>query len=381
MSTVNFDSEALLTTARKLAALDDFGRHEFRPGLESILKTYDSNDLTEAGRRASYDRILKLLVARLRIEDGWKRYPEILDVEIKAPMILTGMPRTGTSALVNLLALDSNARPVKMWEGLNPCPLEGLPTEQNDPRYLEMKMYFDELKKDPEMLKIHEGSVDGPEECIHLTNHTFEDVQYGVEGFMEPYATYFRQVDRRPIYQYHHNLLRMLQWQRPGERFLLKAPYHLWSLDILLKEYPDSSILITHRNPVAVVGSYCSMMHTLMPDQENIDKADLGRRVFNYLADQVTMSIEARKIIGNDRILDIQYNDFVGDSLATIKRIYDRFELPMSDVTWQAMDKYMADHPKGRHGKHDYRLVDFGLTDREVLDRFSEYIDTYQVEV
>lgn len=377
--TVSLDMKELLAEASKNTGLNDFGDPSFEVGLEQILKTYDSNNLTDDGKKSSRDRLLNLLQVRLNIEDAWKRHPEILEEEVKAPMFITGMPRTGTSALVNLLARDSASRPMKMWEGHFPYPLPGNPPEQEDPRFLAMKAAMDERNRDPAMTAIHFAVADGPEECIHLTNHTFIDVQFGVQCYMEPYATFFRQVDRRPIYKYHHNLLRMLQWQRPGDRWLLKAPYHLWSLDTVVEEYPDCSIMITHRNPLEVVGSYCSMMEAIMPEREGLDRVDLGERVFTYLADQVELSMKVRQSIDPARVLDIQFRDFLATPMNSVEQIYGHFNLPMSDQTRKSFSDYIAEHQAGKHGKHDYKLADYGLTEQQVLDRFADYINTYNI--
>ena len=379
--TLSLDMNELLTEATKNTDLNDFGDPGFKVGLEEILKTYDNNNLTEAGKKSSRDRLLSILQVRLNIENAWKCYPEILEEEVIAPMFLTGMPRTGTSALVNLLAKDTAARPMKMWEGLNPNPLPGNPPEQEDPRFLAMKAAMEELNLDPARAALHFSVADGPEECIHLTNHTFIDVQYGVECYMEPYATFFRQVDRKPIYEYHHNLLRMLQWQRPGDRWLLKAPYHLWSLDLLVDHYPDCSIINTHRNPLEAVGSYCSMMEKLMPERENIDKIDLGLRVFTYLADQVDLSMKVRKSIDPTRVLDIHFKDFLVTPMQSVEQIYNYFNLPMSNKTLSNFSDYITNHPAGKHGKHEYKLADYGLSEQQVLDRFSKYIDTYKIAI
>jgi len=350
--TVSLDMKELLAEASKNTGLNDFGDPSFEVGLEQILKTYDSNNLTDDGKKSSRDRLLNLLQVRLNIEDAWKRHPEILEEEVKAAMFITGMPRTRTSALVNRLARDSASRPMKMWEGHFPYPLPGNPPEQEDPRFLAMKAAMDERNRDPAMTAIHFAVADGPEECIHLTNHTFIDVQFGVQCYMEPYATFFRQVDRRPIYKYHHNLLRMLQWQRPG---------------------------ITHRNPLEVVGSYCSMMEAIMPEREGLDRVDLGERVFTYLADQVELSMKVRQSIDPARVLDIQFRDFLATPMNSVEQIYGHFNLPMSDQTRKSFSDYIAEHPAGKHGKHDYKLADYGLTEQQVLDRFADYINTYNI--
>lgn len=250
MTQINFDMNTLLQEAQQKIGLSDFGSDDFKSGLQTLLQTYDQNGYTEKGRHKSRKRVLDLLCARLRIENAFKLHPEIRNEKIVAPMYLTGLPRTGTSALLNLLANDPDARPLYMWEGFNPEPMEGLPKGAPDPRYTAMKAWEEENAKNAHFKKIHSTSVDTPEECIHLLNHTFCDVQYGAETMMEPYGSWFQQQDLHKSYAYYADLLRMVQWQRPGKRWLLKSPAHLWTLDILTEMFPDCSIIITHRNPL-----------------------------------------------------------------------------------------------------------------------------------
>lgn len=381
MSDVNFDMDTILAEAQQKTGLDDYGSDDFLPGLNALLQTYAGNDFTAAGQGASRSRVLNLLIARLNIEAAWKRQPEVLGLEIKKPMFLTGMPRTGTSALLNLLSNDPATRTLKLWEGLNPWPLENLQAGQEDPRYLAVKAGYEAMNKTSDFKKMHYTTADTPEECIHLTNHTFQDAQFGVEIFLEPYASYYCKVGRRPQYQYHADLLRLLQWQRPAERWLLKTPSHICHLDILVQQYPDCEIIITHRNPLNIIGSYCSLMMGVMPERKNADSHDLGQRVLNHLAGQMGHSMEIRKSISAERILDIQYNDFINDSQAVADGIYQHFSLPYSDATRQLIASYIADHPRGKHGSHDYQLEQFGLNEQQVLDRFAGYIDEFDIAV
>jgi hypothetical protein len=291
-------------------------------------------------------------------------------------VFLTGLPRTGTSALLNILACDPAARPLKLWEGYNPSPLANLADDETDPRYLIVKAAFE---KTSDLSKIHHTSADTPEECIHLFNHTFEDVQFGIEAFLEPYASFFKTVDRTKQYQYHGDLLRMLQSRQKTERWLLKSPYHLWSLDLMVKQHPECSIVITHRDPREVVGSYCSMMAYLMPDSENADMTALGQGVLGYLVDQVNGSIEQRQSISDKRIIDIQYRDFVDNNQAVIDNIYHHFELPYGEDVRRPIQQYITDHPQGKHGSHDYHLAQFGLDEATVLERFERYTQAYNI--
>jgi len=381
MSNIDFDLKALLAEARENAGLEDFGGDDFLPGLQSLLETYDRNNFTEVSRKTLRQRMLDLLVSRLNVEAAWQRHPEVLDLPITRPLFLTGLPRTGTSALLNVLSNDSATRELKLWEAHNPSPLEGLAPGEEDPRYLQVKAYYDHMNATSDFKKIHYMTADSAEECIFLTNHTFQDAAYGFEVFLEPYASFYREVDRRPQYQYHADLLRLLQWQRPADRWLLKTPSHIRHLDIIAEQHPDCGMIVTHRNPLEVIGSYSSMMMAVLPEQTHTDPEDMGRRVLELLAGQMDHSMATRETIDPERILDVQYVDFVDDTMAVVDRVYQHLSLPYPDEARDAIAAYVDDHPRGKHGSHDYKLEEFGLTEKQVLDRFAKYIDTYQIAV
>lgn len=379
MSDIKFDIDGVLADAKTKENLSDFGSPDFMEGLEVLLTTYDNAGYSERGRKRARRRVVDLLAARLRIEAAYKQYPQIREEEIKQPMYLTGLPRTGTSALLNLLSNDTAFRPLKLWEGMMPDPCENFEHGMDDPRYLMMKAWQEEQnKKNPDFSKIHHTTADTPEECIHLLNHTFQDVQFGVETMMEPYGSWFQEQDLRPSYQYYADLLRMLQWQRPGDRWLLKSPAHLWALDIITEMFPDACIIITHRNPLQAVTSYASMMAALMTERD-YDKKQLGPVVMEYLARKVESSLKQRDNMDSSRILDLQFKDFINDSVGFVHGIYDYFNLPMSDATSKAFSDYAEAHPMGKHGKHSYDMSEYGLTENQVLDRFAFYINRFDV--
>lgn len=375
VKTVSFDVDGVLADARRKSGLDDFGNDDYLPGLKVLLDTYDRHYTDDKLRKQKRRRVVDLLIARTRIEAAWKAHPAIKKIVLRKPMYLTGLPRTGTSALLNLLAIDPDARPLKLWEGLNPDPLPGNPPQSEDPRFVGMKQFYDEMNKNADFKKIHSTSAETPEECIHLLNHTFSDVQFGYEPLMEPYGSWFRRQDLRASYHYYADILRLLQWQRPGNRLLLKSPCHLWALDVITDMFPDSAIIITHRNPMESVASYCSMMEAMMAGRADPDKKQLGLATLNYLADKLQHSYKLREKIDSRRILDLQFNDFVTDPIAVVKQIYTYFGLPLKPVTLAAMQQYQDAHPMGKHGKHEYDLASYGLTEAQVMQRFAFYRD------
>lgn len=381
MSEINFDFDTVIADAREKSGLTDLGNTDFQAGLKVLLQTYDNNGFSERGRKRLRRRVVDLLATRMRIEAAWKQYPEILEEQIKQPLYLTGLPRTGTSALLNLLANDPASRPLKLWEGMTPDPCEDFEPGKEDPRYLMMKAWQEEQnRKNPDFSKIHHTTADTPEECIHLLNHTFSDVQFGMETMMEPYGSWFQEQDLGPSYRYYADMLRMLQWQRPGDRWLLKSPAHLWALDKIVDMFPDACIIITHRNPLEAVTSYASMMNALMVERD-FDRKTLGPTVMEYLARKVEASMAQRQALPSGRVLDIQYKDFTSDSLAVVRRIYDTFELPLSETTDAAFQRYADTNKLGKHGKHEYDFAEFGLDRDTVIKRFEPYIQKYDIVI
>jgi hypothetical protein len=314
----------------------------------------------------------------LFIEETLKKHPEIKARAIRRPVYLTGLPRTGTSALFNLLAIDDASRPLLYWEGCYPYPAPGAAPGAPDPRLAMLRQSLERMRqKDPEFAKIHEVTADGPEECVQLLAHTLGGVQLGIEPLISPYREWFEKQDLRAPYAYYADLLRMLDWQRPGQRWLLKSPAHLWALDVLVGLFPDACIIQTHRDPAQIIGSYCSMVAMLMRGREGVDRRELGPAVLEYLARSVERGMAARDALGPARFVDVDYRQFVKDPMAAVETIYDAFKLELTPRTADAMRRHIADHPQNKHGAHTYTLAEFGLTAEIVTQRLARYIERF----
>ena len=377
---IDLTESALLAEAEAKAGLSDFGGDDFREGLRALLEMYDTTaKLSPQGRKATRRRILELLTNRLFIQDTLRKHPEIQTRPIRRPVYLTGLPRTGTSALFNLLAIDEASRPLLYWEGCYPYPAEGVAPGAPDPRLVALRASLARMRqKDPDFAKVHEVSADGPEECVQLLAHTLGGVQLGVEPPISPYREWFEKQDLRAPYAYYADLLRMLDWQRPGERWLLKSPAHLWALDVLVGMFPDACIIQTH-DPVQIIGSYCSMVAMLMRGRESVDPQRLGPTVLEYLARSVERGMAARDELGPARFVDVGYRQFVKDPMASVEKIYGAFRLDLAPRTVDAMRRHIADHPQNKHGTHTYTLADYGLTVEKVTTRLSRYIERFEV--
>jgi len=296
--------------------------------------------------------------------------------------VLTGLPRSGTSALFNLLGADPAARPLLLWETQFPDPFEGLEPGAKDPRHAAIEAYYEKSRKDnPEFTKIHFASADTPEECVLLHAFSLNGVHHGSEVMLEPYASWYRDQDLREMYTYYRTLLQMLDWQRPGDRWLLKAPAHMWAIDALIETFPDVSIVWSHRNPLACTASICSMTHLLMEDQVDMSKEVLGPIVMDFYATSLERGLAVRDTCDPARFIDVNHDDFVDDSLKTVDGIYNHFALDTTDESRTAMQEHIAANPKGRHGKHEYHLDDWGLTSEEVTNRFAPYIERFNIKM
>jgi hypothetical protein len=196
---------------------------------------------------------------------------------------------------------------------------------------------------------------------------------------MEPYGGWFQAQDLRPQYAYYADLLRLVDWQRPGERWLLKSPCHLWALDVLVEMFPDACIIQTHRNPLQVIASYCSMMSALMLIREPYDPKELGPAVLEYLSRSVERAMAARERSDPERFVDVAYADFLADPMGTVGRIYRAFGLPLSGETADAMKRHLQDRVQNKHGAHEYTLEHYGLTKDQVLRRLAAYIQRFDV--
>lgn len=376
---IDLSASNLLAEAKAKTGLSDFGGDDFRAGLSALLEMYDgAAHLSPAGRKIARRRVLELLTNRLYIEQTLKKHPEIRSRAIRRPVYLTGLPRTGTSALFNLLAIDPASRPLLYWEGCFPYPLENARPGEPDPRLVALRDSLARMReRDPEFAKVHEVTADGPEECVQLLAHTLGGVQLGIEPLISPYREWFEKQDLRAPYAYYADLLRMLDWQRPGERWLLKSPAHLWALDVLVAMFPDACIIQTHRAPTQIIGSYCSMVAMLMRGREKVDPLEIGPAVLEFLARSVERGMASRERLDPARFVDVDYRQFVKDPMSAVRRVYDGFQLKLTAAAEDAMKKHIAEHPQNKHGAHRYALSDYGLSAEGVNARFAAYIERF----
>ncbi len=379
---VRLDDELFLEEARQRTGLDDFGDPRFREPLRRLIADYDDEArLSFVGRLAARQDMIRLLANRLRMEWERKRHPAIGLQPVTAPLFVTGLPRTGTTLLHGLLAQDPAHRAPLSWEMMVPAPPPQRAHHHHDPRIAAAERqlrWFHRLN--PGFRRIHELAARLPEECLIITSHSFLSFQFQTSHHVPRYQSWLEAQDLGPAYEQHRRFLQHLQWRWRGERWVLKAPAHLFGLRALLDVYPDAGVVLTHRDPLEVVGSLASLTYALRSTfSDDIDPRQVGPEMTRRWADGLGRALRARDEgqVPRDRVLDVRYPDLVRDPIATVRRIYAHFGLPYGPAVEGRMRRFLAAHPKDRHGRHRYTLAEFGLDRDEEAARYRRYRDRF----
>ena len=376
---VPLDEASLLWQARHDTGLDDFGDDLWREPFAVLLKSLQEEaQLTLMGRLMARSDILLWLAARLQVTDVLKRHPEILSQQIPAPMVIVGLPRSGTSILFELLSQDPEVGVPLTWEAMMPCPPPEKASYDTDPRIEKAHHLATQWSRvAPEFATMHEMGGQIPAECGHLMVGSFISDQIAALHQTPSYSMWCAQADYLPVYQYHRKILQILQWKNPRKRWLLKAPEHQVHLETLLSVYPDARIVQTHRDPIKCMSSTTSLMGTLYSmrsDQpfnaemfENIIMGEATARRLERVIEQ-----REKGIVPAANIADSRYQDLMDDPMACIETIYRHFGMKLSAVARQNMLAYLAAKPQGKFGRHSYEVDGSRSGDRPLFRRYQE---------
>ncbi len=384
---VQFDVETLLSAARAKTGLADFGRDDFRARLAIQCQSInEDSELNALGRLGVFANLSRYAANRLRFEELLKRHPEILDVQIERPIIVAGMPRTGTTHLLNLISADTRLRSLPYWESLEPVPArgEGADRDGRDPRWARCNESYQQMVANmPLIVAMHDMPPEHIHEEIELEELDF--ASYLLEWLCRPprWRDHYLTLDQRPHYAYMKRVLQALTWLRRPQRWILKSPQHLEQLLPLLEVFPDATIVITHRDPVSVIRSTITMLgYGDRMRRTRIDLAGLA----DYWIDRVDRLLGAclrdRDKLPAAQTIDVAFDEFMADDIGMVGRIYERAGLPMSSAARAQLDAFMAANPRGKHGQLIYDLRgDFGLEPADVRKRFSSYVERFRVRV
>jgi hypothetical protein len=364
------DEDALCAAARRRAGRFDLGPDTFRTPLRALLRALtEEADLSPLGRVLTGQLLLGLLVTRLRLAALLDDHPEIADEEIRAPIVIAGLPRTGTTHLHNLLAQDPALRSLPYWESLDPIPdsgRRGLPIDA-DPRRkrCEQVLRFQHWVM-PLFPAMHEMTADACHEEIQLLAVDFSTMLFEASYHVPGYRDWYVATDQTGAYRTLKVLLQALQWLRGPRRWVLKSPQHLEQLGPLLRVFPDARLIQTHRDPVRITASMCTMAaYGLRMNSARVDPIASGHYWAARVERMLRKSVEDRRLVPAEQILDVRFDAFMADEPATIERVYAFAEAPLGDAARTAIAAYRAAHPAGRHGTVVYRLEDFRLDAEE----------------
>ena len=384
---VDLAMDGVLDAAQQQTGLSDFGSDDFRERLAVWLLSFEEDDnLSAVGRVGAYRDCVRYAVARLRIEEFVERHPDVQDVEITRPIIVVGLPRSGTTHLLNLIASDSRLRSMPYWESLEPVPVLGeKPGEDGvDPRLARCRKGHEiQLQLLPLLKNMHDMAPEHVHEEIELMGPDFSAYMIEWVTSVPRWRDYYFAHDQRPHYAYMKRALQVLQYQRGPDRWILKSPQHLEQLGPLIETFPDATIAFTHRDPVSVVASTVTML--CYGERLRSKKPDLPHMA-HYWIDRIEhllrRCVEDRELVPESQSIDVLFHEFMKDDIATVERIYALADLPMTAETRAQLDRYMDDNPRGKHGRLVYDLKgDFGIEPEALRERFSFYYERFPVEL
>jgi hypothetical protein len=371
--------ETLLAEAMEATGLSDFGPGDFREGLDVLLESL----ARDAGLSpATDDEVLgafrRRLVNRLEVEAWYGEHPEIADLPVRGPVDVMGLPRTGTTALGNMLSLDPQFRGLRGWEQRQPCPPPTLDGEATDPRRLEMARENDALP--PELKAMHIYELDATMEDTDLLGMAFHGQQYTLPVY--GYHAWWRDADSTATFDYHRRVVKLLQSRRPPDLWLFKAPHHKFHLEAIVAAYPDVRFVMTHRDPTKVVPSYSSIVSSIFPaaDGER-DMHRVGREVSEHLRIGMEHAIATRARIGEDRFVDVHHRELVADPMGTVRRVYDALGFGLTPQVEKALLDWQDANRSGAHGAHRYTAEQFGLSTAQLRSDYAFYIEHFDIDV
>ncbi len=383
---VTFRTEVVLEQAAERTGLSDFGADDFRERLDVWMQALDEDaELGSVGRFGAFRDCVRYASNRLRLEDLLNRHPEILEVEIVRPIVIGGLPRSGTTHLLNLIAADRRLRSLPYWESLEPFPApdETPGPGEDDPRLLRCREgYAQQDALMPLLKNMHDMAPEHVHEEIEVMALDFASYELEWIATVPRWRDHYLSHDQTPHYAYLKKALQALQWLRGPERWILKSPQHMEQLGPLRSVFPDATIVLTHRDPVSVIASAITML--TYGDRVRRTRVD-PPAVAQYWIDRVERLLRTcvrdRDAVPTSQSLDVLFHEFMADDLAMVERIYTLAELPMTPDARASLEGYLAANPRGKHGRIRYDLKnDFGVEPDALRERFAFYFERFGVE-
>jgi len=382
----DFNTAALMAAASKETGLDNFGDEHFHEALERFVQAV----LVEAipgpmGFFVLSADVQRLLVNRLRFEEDLRNHPEILEEPLLPPIVILGLPRTGTTKLQQMMSRDPGVQRLSFWRVLNPARFPGSEPGKPDPRIAIAEGYEQLLKVQcPELMAVHPIVADEADEDAQLQELTFGaqtlGFRTGAFGFLSDLA----ERSPLPMYRYEYRLLQYLQWQDGGARgrpFVMKTPCHLGNLPALLEVFPDATIVHCHRDPRTTVASILhgtELARRMFTANDSFDLEEHGLGFLNFFANETRKNLAQRdELGGRAKVIDVRYTDIHEDCLGVIQDVYRVHGLQCPPDVQQLMEQWAIDSPQYRFGTYSYSLDRYGVTNEAVDKAFADYLDRF----
>ncbi len=377
--------DELITRACERAGLDDFGGDSWREGLHLLVDSVESTPgVNPGGRDFVYGQLVDALRNRLRIVDYLKQHPEIRQERVERPLVILGLPRTGTSLASYLLDQDPQRRSLPTWEAEDSVPPSTPETLRTDPRCLQKKAEVDILAEGlraADIPMVHWDEADGPTECVFVQNQDFK--AYLWEAFMpnSAYADWLLGTDMASAYAYERSVLQVLQSRAPGT-WSLKMPSHAVHIEALLATFPDVRIVWAHRDPFKATASFLRLNYLSRAVLGcAVDTADVVSNVLRQLGAHISRPMTARARIGDDRFFDLHYSALMRDPVGVMRSLYEWAGDELTASTERSMLEWLQRNPQDRFGIQPYSLDGTGVTRADLESVFADYLAAFDIEL
>ena len=377
---MSFSADELEDGARAATGLDDFGSSYYREGLERTVDGLNTEaDLNELGTVIQHATISNALIQRLKIVDTYHQHPEIADEVVDGPVVILGLPRTGTTALGQLIANDPQFRSLRTWESQAPTPPPEAATQLTDPRIAQAAEGITMIDSMfPEFKTMMNMGPAAATECQDLMGMSFRTYHFDGVVRVPSYVEWLLETDMRETYSHHLQVLKLLQWHCKPSLWQLRTPVHMFALDAFVEVYPNAKFLWSHRDPAKVLGSVCSLIAYVRSwSSDRRDLHELGAEQLAWWAMGTQRAMDFRRTFGDDRFVDVSFADLQTNPVETVADSYQKLGLEFSDAAHTKVREWADGHEPGQRGTHTYELADFGLTEEQVRDAFAGYLATY----
>ncbi len=380
-----FTLDRLVSDAQTATGLDDLGAPTWQEGLDRLLPDFlGPAQLHDIGVEVVAADLQSYLTNRLQIVAWRKAHPEVAEVKVERPVVIVGQPRTGTTILYDLLAQDPRFRVPRSWEVDKPVPPAEPSTYLTDPRIAEAQAQYDLVDTlIPGFAAFHEVGAMLGQECVRITAGDFRSMIFPTQYHVPSYQRWLlTEADMAPAYDLHRRFLQLLQWDHPGERWLLKSPGHIWCLADLMAAYPGAMLVQTHRDPVRIIasiGSLVKLLRSLACDDPTIEEAATDFAEAILLGVERSLTARQQGIVTDPQVADVGFADFIADPLAAVAAVYAHFGLELTEEARAAMAGFLAANGREERGAHTYTFADTGLEAEPLRRRARPYQEAFGV--